>query len=25
MKTEALQADYRDCWQGLEKRFSGTP
>jgi len=25
MATPALQRDYRNCWQGLEKRFSGTP
>ena len=23
--TEALQEDYVDCWQGLERRFDGTP
>lgn len=23
MKTPALQKDYRDCWQGLARRFSG--
>jgi homogentisate 1,2-dioxygenase len=22
METEALQADYRDCWRGLHRRFS---
>lgn len=25
METQALQRDYRACWQGLEKRFNGTP
>lgn len=25
MQTPALQENYRDCWRGLEKRFSGKP
>jgi homogentisate 1,2-dioxygenase len=24
-ETDTLQADYIDCWQGLERRFDGTP